>query len=266
MDMKNNFKNVSPMKGMATESGENVCSVLCEAYVLHRRNVKCEKEALLAMAREHHWLRPNGVSLYSIGQLLTYHGLVVIRMYNALVDDIAQALAANNDVIVAVDSDKLKLGLPDEEDAVNHAVVVTAVNSKDDTVTIYDPQYNYHIDIITYQFELAWRESHYYMVRVLQSIDEYVPQPIVLEHINLTDDLLELQEAIAENAHEVWAATRMAEGWTYGKERNDEKKQHPDLIPYCVLPDSEKEYDRKMAFDTIKLVKKLGFDIVKRNK
>ena len=75
---------------------------------------------------------------------------------------------------------------------------------------------------------------------------------------------MELREAIAENAHDVWASARIKEGWTYGQVRNDEKKQHPDLIPYSALPDSEKEYDRLMAMDTIKLVKKLGFDIVKQ--
>lgn len=102
------------------------------------------------------------------------------------------------------------------------------------------------------------------MIRILQSADEYEPNPVNLEDIELTDDLLELQEAIAENAHEVWAKTRMTEDWTYGPVRDDEKKKHPDLIPYSTLPDSEKEYDRRMALDTIKLVKKLGFDIVKR--
>jgi hypothetical protein len=103
------------------------------------------------------------------------------------------------------------------------------------------------------------------MIRILQSADEYEPNPVNLDSIDLTDDLLELQEAIAENAHEVWAATRMVEGWTYGPVRDDEKKKHPDLIPYSALPDSEKEYDRLMALETIRLVKKLGFDIV-RNK
>ena len=78
-------------------------------------------------------------------------------------------------------------------------------------------------------------------------------------------DLDELQEAIAENAHEVWAEARIKEGWTYGRERDDARKKHPDLIPYSALPDSEKEYDRIMALETIRLVKKLGFDII-RNK
>lgn len=104
------------------------------------------------------------------------------------------------------------------------------------------------------------------MIRVLQSIEDYEPQPINLEEIKLTDELLELREAIAENAHEVWATARIKEGWTYGKERDDAKKKHPDLIPYSALPDSEKEYDRIMALDTIRLVKKLGFDIVKKTK
>ena len=56
----------------------------------------------------------------------------------------------------------------------------------------------------------------------------------------------------------------MAEGWTYGPVRNDELKQHPDMIPYSQLPESEKEYDRQMAMKTIKLLVKLGYDLVKR--
>ena len=96
-------------------------------------------------------------------------------------------------------------------------------------------------------------------------MDEYVPHPINVDNIPLAGDLEELEEAIAENAHDVWAKARMDEGWVYGKERDDERKEHPDLVPYTALPDSEKEYDRQMAFNTIKLVKKLGFDIVKRN-
>ncbi len=96
------------------------------------------------------------------------------------------------------------------------------------------------------------------------SIEDYEPQPINLDDISLTDDLLELREAIAENAHDVWATARKKEGWTFGPERDDSNKKHPDLVPYSSLPDSEKEYDRLMALDTIKLVKKLGFEIVKK--
>lgn len=76
--------------------------------------------------------------------------------------------------------------------------------------------------------------------------------------------MLELREAIAENAHEVWAYNRKKEGWSYGPFRDDDKKLHPDMIAYNRLPESEKEYDREMAMNTIKLVKKLGWEIKKK--
>ena len=102
------------------------------------------------------------------------------------------------------------------------------------------------------------------MIQVLQSVDEYEPHPIDVDTIPLDGDLEELQEAIAENAHDVWAEARIKDGWTYGKERNDAQKHNPDLVPYTALSEGEKEYDRIMAFKTIKLVKKLGYDIIKR--
>ena len=256
---------VLPMLEMAAESSENLCGILCELYVLQRRFIRFEKEQLIALAKEQGWLRPAGVPLHAMGQLLSHMGLIVTRKYDGSLDDIYEALAHDNDVIVAVDSDKLYAGLPDEEDAVNHAVVVSEIDQKADTVTIYDPQHRLRKTVDCCDFELAWRESQYYMVRVLQSVDEYTPKPIYLKYIPLDDDLKDLQEAIAENAHNVWAEARMKEGWHYGKERNDAEKLHPDLVPYTALPDSEKEYDRIMAFNTIKLVKKLGYDIVRRN-
>jgi len=73
-----------------------------------------------------------------------------------------------------------------------------------------------------------------------------------------------LREAIAENIHEVWAAGRIKEGWTYGPVRDDKLKKHPDLIPYSDLPDGEKQYDRETAMNTIKLVIKLGYNLIKR--
>lgn len=92
----------------------------------------------------------------------------------------------------------------------------------------------------------------------------YTPKPIELDNIIIDADLTDLQEAIAENAHEIWARNRQAEGWTYGPERNDQLKQTPDMVPYHDLPDSEKQYDRDMAMETIKLIYKLGYDVVKR--
>ena len=84
-----------------------------------------------------------------------------------------------------------------------------------------------------------------------------------MDCIQLSDDLSDLVEAMAENVHEVWAQSRMEQGWTYGSERNDILKHHPCLIPYNELPDVEKSYDRDTAISTLKLIIKLGFKITK---
>ena len=91
----------------------------------------------------------------------------------------------------------------------------------------------------------------------------YNPKPVDTTEIVLTDSLIELTEKIAENVHDVWAKGRMDEGWTYGETRNDELKKHPCLVPYDELSDSEKEYDRNTAIETIKLIQKLGYEIKK---
>lgn len=91
----------------------------------------------------------------------------------------------------------------------------------------------------------------------------YNPKPIDTSDVVLTDDLNELVEKMAENVHEIWAQSRMKQGWTYGPERNDELKHHPCLIPYGELPEVEKNYDRDTAVETLKLILKLGFKIEK---
>jgi hypothetical protein len=89
----------------------------------------------------------------------------------------------------------------------------------------------------------------------------YNPNPIDTSTIALSGDLLELTEKLAENAHDHWARRRMAEGWTWGEQRNEAEKQHPDLIPYAALPESEKEYDRNAAMETLKAIIALGYKI-----
>lgn len=255
---------VIPMLQKAAISGENICAVLCEIYILHRRQLPYDEEWLLNTARRKDWLKPEGTPLYCLGNLLAYSGMFVSRKYDSTIDDILQALKKDNDVVVGVDREKLYAEDIDLEDLTNHAVVVTHI--EDGKVTIFDPYEEPYISIIPMNdFLNAWKESHNYMIQILQSVDEYEPHPIDVDSIPLDGDLEELQEAIAENAHDVWAEARKKEGWAYGKERDDSNKFHPDLIPYTALPDSEKEYDRIMAFNTIKLVKKLGFDIVKHN-
>lgn len=92
---------------------------------------------------------------------------------------------------------------------------------------------------------------------------DYVPQPADITNVNLPDELNELVEYLAKNVHEVWAQSRINEGWTLGPSRNDEQKQHPCLVPYEELSEEEREYDRNTAVGTIKLILSLGFKITK---
>ena len=252
-----------PMLQMAALGGENVCAVLCEIYILQRHHVSFDEEWLLTTARNKGWLKPEGTPLFCLGNLLAYSGMLISRQYDSTIEDLKHALEQGNDIMVGVDREKLYTDEPDPEDLTNHAVVVT--NIEDGTVTIYDPYKEpYMVKIPLPAFLNAWKESHNYNIMVLQSVEEYQPHPINVDTIPLDGDLEELQEAIAENAHNVWAEERIKQGWTYGPEFDDDKKQDPCLKPFTSLPESEREYDRLTAFNTIKLVKKLGFDIIKR--
>lgn len=91
----------------------------------------------------------------------------------------------------------------------------------------------------------------------------YIPKPEKTDDIVLSEELNSLVEAMAKNVHEVWAESRISQGWTYGPERNDALKTHPCLVPYEDLPEVEKAYDRDTAVGTLKLICKLGFKITK---
>ena len=91
----------------------------------------------------------------------------------------------------------------------------------------------------------------------------YTPQPVDTSDVILPEEMNSLVEKMAENVHDIWAQSRMKQGWTYGAERNDTLKQHPCLVAYNDLPETEKAYDRDTAVETLKLISKLGFKIVK---
>ena len=91
----------------------------------------------------------------------------------------------------------------------------------------------------------------------------YKPKPKDTSKVELAPGLKELIEELAENTHDVWAQQRLRDGWTFGPHRDDELKQHPGLVPYDELAAEEKEYDRKTAVETIKVLAALGYTIQK---
>lgn len=263
-----------PMTAIAATCNEdNYCSLECEKYILRKLHVEFDEKQLVQDAIQNGWLKEKGTALHNIGRHLESKGLVVTRQYDASIKVLTNALGNNESVIVAVDGGELLGNRTEEikEDILigqipDHTIVVLSYDAEHKTITIYDPnspnaEDTYHID----QFEDAWNDSKNFLVTIHSGeMKTYIPKPIDLSDVELSEDLNELREAIAENAHEVWAENRQAEGWTYGPKRNDELKQTPDMVSYSQLPESEKEYDREMAMKTIKLLKKLGYDLVKR--
>ena len=92
---------------------------------------------------------------------------------------------------------------------------------------------------------------------------DYIPQPVDTSSIDLPSEMQQLVEQVAKNVHEVWAQSRLSQGWTWGPKRSDELKTHPCLVPYEELSEVEKQYDRDTAVGTLKLIMQLGFKISK---
>jgi len=91
----------------------------------------------------------------------------------------------------------------------------------------------------------------------------YVPDPIDTSSVHVSQEIRALGEKLARNTHELWAQQRLRDGWRYGPQRNDERKEHPMLRPYDEIPESEKVYDRIVSMEAIKAILAMGFKIVR---
>ena len=263
---------ILPAMAMAAENKvDNLCVIHCEGIALRRFGFDISDEELLGESRKEGWLQQKGTALHNIGRLAGSHGLGVSHIYECSIEDIQESLSAGHIVLAAVDANELIGNFAEEKQKditegkkPNHVVIIESII--EDTITITDSATPQQHDVYPLsQFLDAWDDSSRYLILISDG-EEYEPHPIDLSDVEISDDLIELREAIAENAHEVWAYNRKREGWTYGPERDDIKKLHPDMIAYNKLPESEKLYDREMAMNTIKLLKKLGWELTKSKK
>ena len=265
------FSTLPLMSKAAHNVVDNLCAIRCEGYALRALGIEVSDKELEKEAEENRWLKPEGTPLHYMGFLSEKRGLYVSRRYSCSIDIIIRAVRKGEIVIAVIDNTELSQSIEEAKrndllngKSPNHAVVIKSVDLESNTITILDAgnvtlSHTYPIDV----FKNAWDDSANYIV-ILSNQSNYEPHPLDLDDVEIEPELLELREAIAENAHEVWAKTRKEQGWSYGKERDDAKKLHPDMLPYNLLPESEKEYDRLMAINTIKLVKKLGWELKKR--
>ena len=156
-----------PMHCMAADNPHNLCAFYAELYVMRHRGINVDEQVLLQTAKNSHWITGQGTPLYAIGNLMTSLGLSVTQQYDATMDDISNALGVGNDVIVAVDIEKLYPNRPDPDDAPNHAMVVVSVDNKAGEIRLFEPEVYAVKDFQLSAFAIAWKESRNYLVRVL---------------------------------------------------------------------------------------------------
>lgn len=281
-----------PLERMAAKSEDNMCDILCEQFVLDMfypgertlfSDAKDEQAFIDGLATpgkdewiasvSHHlkeseskWLTEKGTALYNIGRILEHNGLSTSRHFSCEISELKEALKRGEAVIAIVNEDLLLdkegNGIPD------HAVCVLDIT--DESVRLYNPSTErYEDDYPLKDFLQAWETSRRYTVFADKPERKlYNPHPRnLLDEVEVDEDLVDLGEAMAEFAHDIWAEKRLGEGFVYGPENNTDPLKGPktnkDLKPYSELPESEKEYDREMSMMTLKFVKFLGYNIEK---
>ncbi|GMF09498.1 unnamed protein product [Phytophthora lilii] len=92
----------------------------------------------------------------------------------------------------------------------------------------------------------------------------YRPKPVDTTKVEL-GHLEHLGDVLARNCHDMWALERLKQGWQYGKERDDKKKKHPNLVPYKLLSVEEQAFDYRSSIETIKTIVFMNYTITRAN-
>ena len=243
-----------PLEHMAAASADNLCDLQCEAFILQHFEQSPEAGRLLDKPTENTWLQDKGTPLHNMGRILEKNGMTVTRRYDCTLSDIRESLSRRIRLIVVVDNGMLHTG---QANQVFHAMVCMGAN--DYMVKLYDPTVDSVVEYPADEFCSAWVLSRSYLVSATTDKLVYDPHPMDLDDVELDEDLLELTEIIAENTHEIWGLARKQEGIVWGPV--NDAQHNKDMLPYCDLPESEKEYDRNTAMTALKLAKKLGFRV-----
>ncbi|XP_033847359.1 ryanodine receptor 3 [Periophthalmus magnuspinnatus] len=93
----------------------------------------------------------------------------------------------------------------------------------------------------------------------------FIPTPVDTTQVVLPPLLDNVRDKLAENIHELWAMNKIELGWTYGKVRDDNKRQHPCLVDFSKLPETERNYNLQMSSETLKTLLALGCHVAQAN-
>ena len=68
-------------------------------------------------------------------------------------------------------------------------------------------------------------------------------------------------EKMACLEHDLWRKAKEADGWIYGEQRDENKRTHPDLVPWDDLPEGEREKNLIVVRQMPVLLARVGFQI-----
>nr|XP_018669433.1 ryanodine receptor 3 [Ciona intestinalis] len=117
----------------------------------------------------------------------------------------------------------------------------------------------YHVGIADEEAEYNLRKLKLPRSYIMAS--GYKPSPIDLSHIKLTQQMEDLVEKLANNAHNVWARERVKQGWTYGVNLDVGKKRNPRLVPFSLLDELAKQSNRNSIRELIRTLIGHGYMI-----
>ena len=80
---------------------------------------------------------------------------------------------------------------------------------------------------------------------------------------NETEIISSELEDLAIMEHNRWWADRALNGWTYGSDRNDLEKIHPNMVPYDALSEEDKQKDRDFVLEVANVFRQEGLVITR---
>lgn len=87
-----------------------------------------------------------------------------------------------------------------------------------------------------------------------------IPESAAAPGFSFTDKEV---EDLAEVEHDRWRRERIAQGWTYGPQRNNLRKIHPDLVAWADLAESERDKDRDAVRAIPGILREAGYQVLR---